>query len=124
MDNNCVKLYPDRTREYEVMARTRCEQTDGQRDRVIPIYPPNIVCRGYNDIVLFLSSKPDHVALIISLKEVSEWDFDTGRIIQSNVRIWSIISPLPGLPRGLLVCSLSVRLSVSLSVTLQLSAVF
>ena len=28
MDNNCVKLYPDRTREYKVMARTRCERTD------------------------------------------------------------------------------------------------
>ena len=44
MDNNCVKYYPDWTREYEVMARTRCEQTDGQTDghtdRVIPIYPP------------------------------------------------------------------------------------
>ena len=41
MDNNCVKLYPDRTREYEAMARTRCEQTDrqtdGQTNRVIPI---------------------------------------------------------------------------------------
>ena len=33
MDNNCVKLYPDRSREYEVMARTRCEQTDRQTDR-------------------------------------------------------------------------------------------
>ena len=48
MDNNCVKLYPDWTREYEVMARTRCEQTDRQMDRqtdrVIPIYLPNFVC--------------------------------------------------------------------------------
>ena len=32
MDNNCVKLYPDQTREYEVMALTRCEQTDRQTD--------------------------------------------------------------------------------------------
>ena len=47
MDNNCVKYYPDRTRGKEVMARTRCEQTDrrtdrqtgGRTDRVIPIYP-------------------------------------------------------------------------------------
>ena len=40
-DNNCVKLYPDRTREYKVMARTQCKQmdrqTDRQTDRVIPI---------------------------------------------------------------------------------------
>ena len=44
MENNCVKYYPDRTREYEVMARTRCEQTDrqtdGQTDRMIPKCPP------------------------------------------------------------------------------------
>ena len=46
MDNNCVKLYPDRTREYEVMARTRCEQTDRQTDRVIPIYPPKLCLWG------------------------------------------------------------------------------
>ena len=53
MDNNCVKLYPDRTREYEVMAQTRCEQTnrqtDQQTDRVIPtVYTPpqNFVCGG------------------------------------------------------------------------------
>ena len=32
MDNNCVKYYPDWSREYEVMARTLCEQTDGQDD--------------------------------------------------------------------------------------------
>ena len=35
MDNNCVKLYPDRTREYEVMAQTRCEQTDRQTGRFL-----------------------------------------------------------------------------------------
>ena len=51
MDNYCVKYYPDRTSGLEVMARTRCEQTDGQTDgrtdRVIPIYPPpNFVCGG------------------------------------------------------------------------------
>ena len=54
MDNNCVKLYPDRTREYEVMAQTQCEQTeqmDGQTgvhgtDRVIPIYPPTLFAGG------------------------------------------------------------------------------
>ena len=33
MDNNCVKLYPDRTREYKVIAQTRCEQTDRRTDR-------------------------------------------------------------------------------------------
>ena len=33
MDNNCVKYYPDRTSGYEVMARTRCEQTDRQMER-------------------------------------------------------------------------------------------
>ena len=33
MDNNCVKLYPDRTREYEVMAQIRCEQMDRQTNR-------------------------------------------------------------------------------------------
>ena len=50
MTHPCVKLYPDRTREYEVMARTRCEQTDRQTDRVIPIYPPpNFVCGGYKN---------------------------------------------------------------------------
>ena len=52
--NNCVKLYPDWTREYKVMARTRCEQTDGrtdrqtegQTDRAIPIYPQKLCLRG------------------------------------------------------------------------------
>ena len=39
MDNNYVKLYPDWTREYEVMA-TDTMWTDRQTDRVIPIYPP------------------------------------------------------------------------------------
>ena len=33
MKCNYVKLYPDRTMEYEVMARTRCEQTGKQTDR-------------------------------------------------------------------------------------------
>ena len=33
IDNNCVQYYLDRTSEYEVMARTGCEQTDGQTDR-------------------------------------------------------------------------------------------
>ena len=28
--------------------------TDGQTDRVIPIYPPNFVCRGYNDEIVFI----------------------------------------------------------------------
>ena len=51
MDNNCVKLYPDRTREYEAMARTRCEQTDrqmdGHGDSYIPPPPKkNVVCGG------------------------------------------------------------------------------
>ena len=32
MDNKCVKLYPDRTREYEVLTRAGCEQTIRQRD--------------------------------------------------------------------------------------------
>ena len=45
MDNNCVKLYPDRTREYEVMARTRCEQTVRQGDSYIPP-PPKLCLRG------------------------------------------------------------------------------
>ena len=57
MDNNRVKLYPDRTREYEVMARTRCEQTDrqtdGQTDRQTRWFlytpPPNFVCGGYKN---------------------------------------------------------------------------
>ena len=49
MDNNCVKLYPDWTREYEVMARTRCEQTDRQTDRQGDSdIPPYFVCGGYN----------------------------------------------------------------------------
>ena len=48
-----MKLYPDRTREYEVMARARCEQTIrqscGRTDRQGDSYiPPNFVCRGYN----------------------------------------------------------------------------
>ena len=42
MDNNCVKYYPDRTSVYQVMARTRCEQTDKRTDRVIPIYPQTL----------------------------------------------------------------------------------
>ena len=49
MDNNCVKLYPDRTREYRVMARTRCEQTDGRTDRQSDSYmyiPPKLCLRG------------------------------------------------------------------------------
>ena len=33
MDNKCVKYYPDQTRGYEVMARTRCEKTDGPTGR-------------------------------------------------------------------------------------------
>ena len=41
-DNKCVKYYPDQTSGYGVMARTQSEQTD----RVIPIYPPNLVCGG------------------------------------------------------------------------------
>ena len=55
MDNNCLKLNRDQTMEYKVMARTRCEQTDGQTDRrtnrqgdsYIPPPPPNFVCGGY-----------------------------------------------------------------------------
>ena len=48
MANNCVKLYPDRTRGYEVMARTRCEQTDRRTDKQGDTYiPPNFVCGGY-----------------------------------------------------------------------------
>ena len=31
------------------MALTRCEQTDRQSDRVIPIYPQNFVCEGYSN---------------------------------------------------------------------------
>ena len=58
MDNNCVKLYPDRAREYEVMSRTRCEQTerqtdgrtDRQTDRVIPIYS-KLCLRGYKKLL-------------------------------------------------------------------------
>ena len=50
IDFNCVNYYPDQTREYEVMARTRCEQTDGQidgqTDRVIPIYPQTLFAGG------------------------------------------------------------------------------
>ena len=53
MDNNCVKYYPDQTRGSEVIARTRCEQTDtrtdrqdGQGDSYIPPPPPNFVCGG------------------------------------------------------------------------------
>ena len=39
----------------KVMARTRCEHTDGQTDRVIPIYMiyPYFICRGYNYWVLY-----------------------------------------------------------------------
>ena len=52
MDNNCVKLYPDRTREYKVIARTRSEQTDrqtdGRTDRQGDSYiPPKLCLRGY-----------------------------------------------------------------------------
>ena len=51
MDNNCVKLYPDRTREYEVMVRTQCEQTDRQTDRQGDSYmPPKLCLRGYNQM--------------------------------------------------------------------------
>ena len=39
MDSNCVK-YQDRTSGYRVLART------GNRQTVIPIYPPNFVCGG------------------------------------------------------------------------------
>ena len=59
-----MKCYPDQTREYEVIARTPFEQTDrltdvrtdGQTDRVIPIYPlpppqkKKLCLRGYNKL--------------------------------------------------------------------------
>ena len=69
LDNNCVKYYPDSSevmRSYSSWLCVHCDldlgsrslevrsygpdtiQTDGQTDRVIPIYPPNFVCRGYN----------------------------------------------------------------------------
>ena len=64
MDNNCVKLYPDRTREYEVMAQTRCEQTnrqtDQQTDRVIPtVYtpPPKLCLRRYKKRAKILNER-------------------------------------------------------------------
>ena len=41
-DNNCVKLYPDRKREDEVMAWTQCEQTDRQTGWFL-YTPPNFV---------------------------------------------------------------------------------
>ena len=48
MDNNCVKYHPDRTREYEAMSWTLCEQTDGQTDGQGESYiPPNFVLGGY-----------------------------------------------------------------------------
>ena len=43
-----MKYYSDRTIGYEVIARTRCEQTDGQTDRVIPIYPKTLFAGGIN----------------------------------------------------------------------------
>ena len=46
MENNCVKYYPDQTSGYEVEAQTQCEQTD----RVIPIYYPNFLCGGCNNL--------------------------------------------------------------------------
>ena len=45
MDNNCVKLYPDRTRGYEVMARARCEQTDRQTGWIL-YTPQTLFCGG------------------------------------------------------------------------------
>ena len=62
-----VKYYPDRASGYEVMARTRCEQSDRQMDRVIPIYmytpppphPPQLCLRGIN-IRLAFKNIPEH----------------------------------------------------------------
>ena len=42
MDNNFVKYYPGPTWQSRVVAQTRCEQMDGQTDRVIPIYPQTL----------------------------------------------------------------------------------
>ena len=42
----CVKYYPDRTREYKVMALTQSEQTDRQTGQFL--FTPNLRLWGYN----------------------------------------------------------------------------
>ena len=68
MDNNCVIYYTDQNSGYKVMARTRCEQTDGQTDRQDDSYiPPNLVCRGYNEVSLWCNGN-DQCSLSCSLR--------------------------------------------------------
>ena len=55
MDNNCVKLYPDRTREYKAIAWTQCEQTDRQTDGQTGWFlytPQTLFARGIISILL------------------------------------------------------------------------
>ena len=44
---NCVKLYPESDKGVRSYGPDMM-WTDGQTDRVIPIYPPKFVCGGYN----------------------------------------------------------------------------
>ena len=59
MDNNCVKLYNNYlTREYEVMARTRCEQTDRQTEGQTGWFlytPQTLLAGGYNYCTFYVS---------------------------------------------------------------------
>ena len=51
---NCVKFHKNPISDLGGVALTRYMDrrtvgwTDGRTDRVIPIYPPNFVCGGYN----------------------------------------------------------------------------
>jgi hypothetical protein len=48
----CVKFHKNPISRLGGVALTRYmdgRQTDGRTDRVIPIYPPNFVCGGYNN---------------------------------------------------------------------------
>ena len=77
IDNNCVK-YSDRTSGYEVMAWTRCEQTD--RQTVIPIYPQTLFAGGitsYLRIMWYLwwqcdRQLKDRTVLSLNLENI-EW---------------------------------------------------
>jgi hypothetical protein len=48
----CVKFHKNPISGLGGVALTRYmdEQMDGRTDRVIPIYPPNFVCRGDNNL--------------------------------------------------------------------------
>ena len=50
----CVKFHKNPISQLGGVAFTRYmdEWTDGRTDRVIPIYPPNFVCGGYNESAL------------------------------------------------------------------------